>query len=113
VVAGDPTIVLFNGTSQDSGMGLFNADTGSDGLTSMEGRRSFVRTVGPVPDINFLLSTIVAQNARASGDTATILLRVYPDTTPETELDALCGPFRVGASAPPLVTSPEGLELLN
>jgi hypothetical protein len=101
-VAADPTIVVFNGASGATGEGLFNADSGNDGLTSPEGRRSFVRTVGPVPESSFLLSTIVAQNARATGNTATIFVRVYPDTATDAELDAICGPFREGSMQAPM-----------
>ena len=103
VSGGDPAIVLFNGADQDTGEGLFNADSGDDGLSSAEGRRSFVRTLGPVPDANFQLTTFVAQNAQVSGNTATIFVRVYPDTTLDTELDALCGPFREGATSTPML----------
>jgi hypothetical protein len=113
LVRGDPAIVLFNGASQDTGEGLFNADSGNDGLSSAEGRRAFVRTVGPVPEANFLLATLVAQNARATGNTATIFVRVYPDTATDAELDTLCGPFRDGSMPAPMPAATPGLPAPN
>jgi hypothetical protein len=87
-----PTVILFNGAERTSSESLFDADTGANGLASSEGRRSFVRTTGPIDETSFLLSTLVAQTPTAPGSTAIIFVRVYPDTTPVAALDGICGP---------------------
>ena len=96
-----PSVLLFNGTDRVSGMSLFDADSGPDGLALAEGRRTFVRTTGPVNEMSFILSTLVGQTPTAAGDTAVIFVRVYPETTPDAMLDEVCGPFKTFPMAAP------------
>jgi hypothetical protein len=103
---GDPTVLLFNGADRVSMVSLFDADSGADGLSTAEGRRTFVRTTGPVNEMSFILSTVVGQTPTAAGDTATIFVRVYPETMAAADLDAICGPFKMFPMATPMPPPP-------
>jgi hypothetical protein len=100
VAPGAPTVVLFNGVDRVTGQVLFDADTGLAGLSTEEGRRSFVQTQGPINETSFLLSTLVGQAMGAPGDTVTVIIRAFPDSTAVATLDTLCGPFKVIAAPP-------------
>jgi hypothetical protein len=89
-----PTVLFLVGRERRDSPVLFDVNTGPAGLSSADGRRTFVRTVAPIDPTSFLLATIVGQTSAAPGDTVTLFVRVYPDTTPRDALDAICGPQR-------------------
>jgi hypothetical protein len=71
---------------------LFDVNTGPAGISSADGRRTILRTIAPFPQTTFLLAAVVGQTTTAPGDTVTVFVRTYPETTTPDVVAGICGP---------------------
>jgi hypothetical protein len=87
----EPTMLFLVGRERLGSPVLFDVNTGPAGISRADGRRTLLRTVAPITQTSFLLAAVVGQTSTAPGDTLTVFVRTYPDTTPQNAVDGICG----------------------